>query len=94
MASYQNYLENIWESHWLTNDGQFSIELEKQLKRYLEVENINLFVNGTIGLLVALQALRINSGEVITTPFTFPATTHVLYWNRVTPVFCDIDRKH
>ena len=93
MASYQKYLEKIWESHWLTNDGQFTVELEKQLKRYLEVENINLFVNGTIGLLVALHALRIDSGEVITTPFTFPATTHVIYWNKVTPVFCDIDSK-
>ena len=69
MASYQSYLEKIWESHWLTNAGQFSVELEKELKRYLEVENINLFVNGTIGLLVALMALRISGGEVITTPF-------------------------
>lgn len=93
LSSYQKSLEKIWESRWLTNDGQFHLEFEKQLKDYLGVEHMNLFVNGAIGLLVALHALRINAGEVITTPFTFAATTHVLYWNNVTPVFCDIDRE-
>jgi dTDP-4-amino-4,6-dideoxygalactose transaminase len=91
LSSYSAYLEKIWESSWLTNDGQFHREFESRLKAYLGVEHVNLFVNGTVALLVALQALRINSGSVITTPFTFPATTHVLHWNRVTPVFCDID---
>ena len=91
LSSYNHYLEEIWESAWLTNDGRFHSEFESRLKAYLQVRQLNLFVNGTIALLVALQALRINSGEVLTTPFTFPATTHVLHWNRVTPVFCDID---
>jgi len=91
-SSYETYLEQIWRSRWLTNDGQFHVEFERKLREYLQVEYINLFVNGTIALLVALQALRINSGEVITTPFTFPASTHVLHWNRIKPVFADIDR--
>ena len=67
LSSYQKSLEKIWESRWLTNDGQFHLEFEKQLKDYLGVEHMNLFVNGAIGLLVALHALRINAGEVITT---------------------------
>ncbi len=91
LSAYNRYLEQIWDSRWLTNDGQFHREFEQRLKEYLGVEHLNLFVNGTIGLLVALQALRINSGEVITTPFTFPATSHVLYWNRIRPVYCDIE---
>jgi len=93
LSAYTRYLEQIWDSRWLTNDGQFHREFERRLKEYLGVEHLNLFVNGTIGLLVALQALRINSGEVITTPFTFPATSHVLYWNGIRPVYCDIEDK-
>jgi dTDP-4-amino-4,6-dideoxygalactose transaminase len=93
LESYTACLEKIWESRWLTNNGPYHREFEAKLARYLEVENLNLFVNGTIALLVALQALRINSGEVITTPYTFPASTHVLHWNRIKPVFCDIDSK-
>ena len=93
LADYQKSLERIWESSWLTNDGQFHVEFERRLKEYLGVEHLNLFVNGTIALLVALEALRIQSGEVITTPFTFAATPHVLYWNKVKPVFCDIEEK-
>ncbi|MBW8017476.1 MAG: hypothetical protein FVQ82_14955 [Planctomycetes bacterium] len=79
LDDYQECLKTIWENRWLTNDGQFHQEFERRLKEYLGVEHLNLFVNGTIALLVALQALRINSGEVITTPFTFAATPHVLY---------------
>lgn len=90
---YNHYLQKIWDTHWLTNDGPFHKEFEQRLKEYLKVEYLNLFTNGTIALLVALHALRINSGEVITTPFSFPATAHVLYWNRIRPVFCDIDKK-
>lgn len=93
LSSYTASLEKIWQTCWLTNDGEFHLQFEQHLRKYLQVDHINLFVNGTIALLVALQALRINSGEVLTTPFTFPATTHVLHWNRVTPVFCDIDEK-
>jgi dTDP-4-amino-4,6-dideoxygalactose transaminase len=91
LAGFNQYLREIWDSRWLTNDGQFHQQFEQQLKQHLQVDHLNLFNNGTIALLVALQALRINSGQVITTPFTFPASSHVLYWNRVTPVFCDID---
>ncbi len=93
LSSYNACLEQIWQSRWLTNDGEFHQRFENSLKEHLGVEHLSLFVNGTIALLVALQALRINSGEVITTPFTFPATVHVLHWNRITPVFCDIDEK-
>ena len=93
LAEYNQYLQEIWDSRWLTNDGQFHRRFEQRLMQYLAVKHLNLFNNGTIALLVALQALRINSGQVITTPFTFPATCHVLYWNGVTPVFCDIEEK-
>ncbi len=93
LADYYKHLERIWESRWLTNAGQFEREFERRLAEYLGVEHVSLFCNGTIALLVALQALRINSGEVITTPFTFPATAHVLHWNNIRPVFCDIDEK-
>ena len=93
LEDYHESLKKIWASRWLTNDGQFHQEFEQRLKEYLGVEHLNLFVNGTIALLVALQALRINSGEVITTPFTFAATPHVLYWNNIQPVFCDIEEK-
>lgn len=86
-------LKDIWNRQWLTNNGPVHQELERALADYLGVEHISLFCNGTISLMVTLQALRINSGEVITTPFTFPATPHVLYWNRVKPVFCDIERE-
>ncbi len=90
---YFKIIHGVWERRWLTNDGVLHKELERRLAEYLNVEQISLFCNGTIALLVALHALRINSGEVITTPFTFPATAHVLYWNRIRPVFCDIDEK-
>jgi len=91
LDEYTDYLRGIWERGWLTNDGVLHQELERRLGEYLGVEHLSLFCNGTIALLVALNALRINSGEVITTPFTFPATAHVLYWNGIRPVFCDID---
>ncbi|MBI3119602.1 MAG: DegT/DnrJ/EryC1/StrS family aminotransferase [Candidatus Hydrogenedentes bacterium] len=91
LAKYQEQIAGIWERQWLTNNGQLHQEFEARLAAYLEVEHLSLFCNGTIALLVALQALRIHEGEVITTPFTFPATVHVLYWNRIRPVFCDID---
>jgi dTDP-4-amino-4,6-dideoxygalactose transaminase len=93
LNEYTDYLRGIWERRWLTNEGVLHRELERRLCEYLEVEHLSLFCNGTIALLVALNALRINSGEVITTPFTFPATAHVLYWNGIRPVFCDIDEE-
>ena len=85
-------LREVWESQWLSNAGAQQRNLEDQVRRFLNVPHLSLFNNGTIALLVAVQSLRLQ-GEVITTPFTFPATTHVLAWNGITPVFCDIDLK-
>ncbi len=84
------YLEQIWANKWLTNKGPFHDQLEAALCEYLGVEFISLFTNGTIALITALQALRI-SGEVITTPYSFVATSHSLMWNGIKPVFVDID---
>lgn len=84
------YLEKIWESGVLTNNGPFHQQLEQDLCGYLGVKHISLFANGTIALVTALKALRIR-GEVITTPFSFVATAHALRWNNITPVFVDID---
>lgn len=84
------YLEDIWNRKWLTNNGYYHKELEKALCEYLKVPYISLFTNGTLPLMCALQALRI-TGEVITTPYSFVATTHSLWWNGIKPVFVDID---
>jgi len=84
------YLESIWKSKVLTNGGTYHQQLEKALCEYLGVPFISLFSNGTIGLITALQSLRI-TGEVITTPYSFVATTHSLLWNGIRPVFADID---
>ena len=83
-------LKQIWASKWITNNGQFHKQLEKELAAYLKVPYISLFTNGTLPLITALQALRI-TGEVITTPYSFVATTHALWWNGIKPVFVDID---
>jgi len=85
------YLEKIWESKQLTNNGPFHQQLEQALGEYLGVEHIALFTNGTIALITALQSLRI-TGEVITTPYSFVATSHSLLWNGIKPVFVDVDR--
>lgn len=90
LKDFSNYLEDIWERKWLTNNGYYHQELEKALCDYLKVPYISLFTNGTLPLIVALQALRI-TGEVITTPYSFVATTHSLWWNGIKPVFVDID---
>ena len=84
------YLEKIWESKWLTNRGKYHQEFERALCDYLGVKYISLFANGTLALMTALQTLRI-TGEVITTPFSFVATTHALWWNGIKPVFVDIE---
>ena len=86
------YLKDIWERKWLTNNGHYHQELEKALCAYLKVPYLSLFTNGTLPIMVALQALRI-TGEVITTPYSFVATTHSLWWNGIKPVFVDIDPK-
>ena len=90
IGDYIEYLEEIWESKWLTNNGKFVQTFENKLQGYLGVQNIVAVTNGTLALNVALKALEI-TGEVITTPFTFPATTNVLIWAGLTPVFADID---
>lgn len=84
------YLEDIWQRKWITNNGHYHQELEKALSQYLKVPYLSLFTNGTLPIMVALQALRI-TGEVITTPYSFVATTHSLWWNGIRPVFVDID---
>ncbi|MBI9016341.1 MAG: DegT/DnrJ/EryC1/StrS family aminotransferase [Phycisphaerae bacterium] len=91
LSDYQKSIAKIWENQWLTNYGPFYRQFQVELMQYMQVEHLTLFNNGTNALMVALQALRINSGEVITTPFTFAATSHVLYWNNIKPVFCDIE---
>ena len=82
-------IDEIWDSQWLTNIGSQHRLFESTVREYLGVQNISLFCNGTMALQLACQSLRL-SGEVITTPFTFAATSHVLYWNNLKPVFCDI----
>lgn len=90
LAEFVPYLEQIWQNKTLTNGGPFHQQLEQELANYLGVEHLCLFTNGTLALLTALQALRI-TGEVITTPYSFVATSHSLLWNGLTPVFVDID---
>ena len=86
-------LEEIWENRWLTNNGPVLQRYTKEMKDFLDVENIAMFNNGTLALQIGLQGLSI-TGEVITTPFSFVATTHALYWNKIRPVFCDIEPDH
>ena len=83
-------LRDIWDRKWLTNNGHYHRELERALCEYLKVPYVSLFTNGTLPLMCALQALRV-TGEVITTPYSFVATTHALWWNGIKPVFVDID---
>ena len=84
------HLRSIWESKVLTNGGPYHQQLEKQLCEYLDVEHVALFTNATIALVTALQSLRV-TGEVITTPYSFVATSHSLLWNGIKPVFVDVD---
>ena len=90
LNDFNEMLKQIWDSKWITNNGQFHQQLEKALAEYLGVPYISLFTNGTLPLITALQALHI-TGEVITTPYSFVATTHALWWNGIKPVFVDID---
>lgn len=90
LSEFVPYLEQIWDNRWLTNNGPFHQELEAKLAEYLGVEHVSLFNNATIALITALQAMRIH-GEVITTPYSFVATSHSIMWNGLEPVFVDID---
>ena len=91
LEAFIPYLEQIWENKILTNCGPLHQQLEKELCEYLDVPFISLFNNGTIALVTALQALDLDQGEVITTPYTFVATAHSIVWNKLKPVFVDID---
>lgn len=90
LEEFTEYLRQIWDTKILTNNGPFHQQFEKELADYLGVKYISVFANGTLALVTALQALRI-TGEVITTPFSFVATTHSLWWNNIRPVFVDIE---
>lgn len=92
LAEFNEMLKEIWASKWVTNMGQFHKRLEQELCKYLKVPYISLFTNGTLPLLTALQALRI-TGEVITTPYSFVATTHSIWWNGCRPVFVDVEEE-
>ena len=92
LDEFHELLKQIWDSKWITNNGSFHKQLEKELAAYLKVPYVSLFTNGTLPLITALQALRI-TGEVITTPYSFVATTHSLWWNGIKPVFVDVDLK-
>lgn len=90
IEEYISEIEELWESHWLTNMGVKHKELQKDLAKYLSVENVDLLTNGHMSLELTLQAMNLE-GEVITTPFTFASTTHAIVRNGLTPVFCDIN---
>lgn len=90
LDEFHELLKEIWDSKWITNNGSFHQKLETALAEYLKVPYVSLFTNGTLPLLTALQAMRI-TGEVITTPYSFVATTHSIWWNGCKPVFVDIE---
>lgn len=90
LESFNLLLKNIWEKRWLTNNGTYVQELERALAKFLHVKYLSLYTNGTMPLVTALKALGIK-GEVITTPFSFAATSHAIAWNGLFPVFADID---
>lgn len=92
LDEYIKYLKRIWSSRWLTNDSELVKLLEAELKKYLGIRRLSLVSNGTLALQIALRALDLR-GEVITTPFTFAATTNSLIWEGLTPVFADIDNE-
>ena len=92
LEEFYKLLQDIWNRQWLTNHGIYHRQLEEALADYLKVPYVSLFTNGTLPLITALQALDIH-GEVITTPYSFVATTHALWWNGIKPVFVDVDKR-
>lgn len=90
LEEFHELLKDIWTTKWLTNNGKYHQALESELAAFLGVPYISLFSNGTMALITALQTLRI-TGEVITSPYSFVATTHALHWNGIKPIFCDIE---
>jgi dTDP-4-amino-4,6-dideoxygalactose transaminase len=93
LEEFNSYLQQIWDSKWITNNGHFHQQLEQALAEYLGVEYLSLFTNGTLPLITAFQALGIHEGEVITTPYSFVATSHSIWWNGLKPVFVDIEEE-
>lgn len=91
LEEYIPYLQEIWQSRYITNNGHFHQLLEQALQTYLGCPYLSVFTNGTLPLITALQALHLDRGEVITTPYSFVATTHSIWWNKLQPVFVDID---
>lgn len=91
LQEFNLYLQQIWDSRWLTNNGSMHQKLEQAMAKYLGVEYISLFTNGTLPLITALQALGFRKGEVITTPYSFVATSHSIWWNGLRPVFVDVE---
>src|SRR4028118_2320342 len=89
---YQKYMDGIWQRNWLTNNGPLVNELELKLKEYLGIEHLLFLNNGTIALQIAIKALQLK-GEIITTPFSYVATTSSIVWEGCKPVFADIDPK-
>lgn len=90
LEEFRQGLEEIWENRWLTNNGPILQRFTREMNNFFETDNVCLFNNGTLALQIALQGMGI-SGEVITTPYTFVATTHALFWNKIRPVFVDIE---
>lgn len=93
MAEYQKYLDRIWESGQLTNQGPLLLEFEEKIKKFLDITDFHFVANGTMALQIALQGLGIHDGEVITTPFSYVATTSAILWQECDPIFVDIDPK-
>lgn len=93
LQSYTEYLEDLWDSKWLTNNGRYSRLLERKLSDRFKVEHCSLYANGTIALMAGLRQLGLK-GEVITTPFSFIATANAIKWNQLSPVFCDVEEKY
>ena len=90
LDKYVDYLKGIWSRRWLTNDGELVKLLERKLEDYLRAKNLVIVTNGTLALQLALKACELK-GEIITTPFTFAATTNIIIWEGLLPVFADID---
>lgn len=91
LSEFQTEVETIWGNQVLTNRGEYHAQFESALSAYMQIDHVSLTSNGTLAILVALRALNLEPGEIITTPFTFPATVHAIEWSGHTPVFCDID---
>src|SRR5690554_4667379 len=89
---YEKYLKGIWQRQWLTNMGPLSSELEMKLKEHLKLKHLLFVTNGTVALQMAIKALNLQ-GEIITTPFSFVATTSSIVWEGCQPVFVDIDKQ-